>query len=222
MEVGIGAGKLVMLPIFKDRSKAIITIINEIVPQMIQEEQVEFRPLWVVDFSSPYEKQVRSSLKEIDMTKRLLYTKDKMLKKVVAFALEKLGLSVEILPDGTLPDLRISDGEQKAVVEVKGHENRQADRKDVLQLLGYMSEEDTKEKGVFIANHEFDTTPSERNRKAFTEGAIQLGGTTNISLVSSADLYELVMEVLQNKLDEQKIQEKRKKIMTTSGLTSLS
>ncbi len=180
MEVPLGAGKLVMLPQFKDRARVATIIVNEIIPQMIHEEEFTFVPQWLSDFSSPFEKQIKDTLKGIEKAKRLLFTKDKVLKKAVAFALEKLGFKVDILPDGTLPDLRITDEERRGIVEVKGHENRQVTRSEVLQLLGYLSEMDTEEKGIVVSNHEFSKEPSKRSEKAFTDGAIQLGERNDI------------------------------------------
>ena len=221
MEVPIGGGKLVLLPRFKDRHKAVTIIINEIIPQMVHEEGFAVMPQWFPDFSSSYEQEVKTTLKDLETAKRLLYTKDKVLKNAVAFALKKLGFQVDVLPDGTQPDLKIRDGEQMAAVEVKGHENAQADRKDVLQLLGYMSEEDTTEKGVFVANHEFNIQPQKRREKAFTEGAIQLADCNNISLISSVDLYNSLLKVIEKKLSDTTVQENRKKIMTGRALVSL-
>lgn len=221
METPLGAGKLVMLPRFADRAKASTTIINEVIPKMIHEEGFTFVPPWSTDFSSPLEKQTRDVLTEIEKTKRLLFTKDKALKKAVASVFKRLGFDVEILPDGTLPDLRISEGEQRAIVEVKGHENRATERKDGLQLLGYLSEENIEEKGIVVSNHDFNKEPNKRSKKAFTEGAIQLGEKMSISLISAIDLYELSMRILEKRMDEKVIVEKRKKIMTCSGLTPL-
>lgn len=221
MEVPLGAGKLVMLPRFKNRAKAVTIIVNEIIPQMIHEEEVTFMPQWLPDFSSLLEKQIRNSLREIEKTKRLLFTKDKLLKKAVAFAFEKLAFEVDILPDGTLPDLRIATGEQKAIVEVKGHEKRQANRPDVLQLLGYLSETDIKEKGIVVSNHVFDKEPDKRSEKAFTDGAIQLGERNDISLISCIDLYEVVMKILEKKMDSATTKKIRDKIMASSGLSRL-
>ena len=221
MEVPLGAGKLVMLPRFKSRAEAATIIVNEVIPQMIHEEEVTFIPPWLPNFSSPFEKQIRSTLSEIDNTKRLLFTKDKVLEKAVAFAFKKLGFKVDILSVGTLPDLRIADGEQKAIVEVKGHEKRQATRREVLQLLGYLSETDVKEKGILVCNHEFNKEPSKRSEKAFTEGAIQLAERNDISLVASTSLYKVVMKMLEGKINSVAMKKIRDKITAGSGLVQL-
>lgn len=220
MEVPIGIGKLVLLPRFKNRKKAVAIILNEIIPQMIHEDESVAIPQWVSGFSPPFESELKNTIKELETAKRLLYTKDKTLKKAVAFAFKKLGFQVEILPDGTMPDLKISDGEQKAVVEVKGHENKQSDRKDVLQLLGYISEEDIKEKGIFLSNHEFNIEPTKRHKNAFTDGAILLADCNKLSLVSSIDLNNIVSKVIENKLCDSSLIELRKTIMTGCALVS--
>lgn len=221
IEVPLGGGRLIMLPRFKGMLQAVSIIINEIIPQLIHADDFVVAPKWVHGFSSPYEQEVEQRLKELETAKRLIYTKDKTLEKAVAFAFKKLGFKVEILPDGTLPDLRILDGEQKAVVEIKGHETRQSGRKDILQLLGYISEEDTTEKGVFVTNHEFNKEPNKRKEKAFTEGAIQLADRNDLSLVSTVDLYGSLQKVLENRLNQETIVKLRKKIMNNRGLTSL-
>ena len=46
IEIPIGAGKLIMLPQFKDRAKASTIIVNEIIPQIIHEEEVTYVPKW--------------------------------------------------------------------------------------------------------------------------------------------------------------------------------
>jgi len=202
MEVPLGAGKLVMLPRFKNRAQAVTIIVNEIIPQMIHEEEFIFTPQWLQEYSSPYETKLKNTLKEIEQAKRILFTKDKLLKKAVAFVFEKIGFNVEILPDGTLPDLRVIDEEAKAIVEVKGHENAQSNRQDVLQILGYISETDTKEKGIVVSNHEFSKEPNKRSKEAFTSGAIQLAEKNDITLISSVDLYNMVIKTFEGKLGE--------------------
>src|SRR5271157_4425711 len=176
IEVPFGTGKLVMLPHFKNRPQAATMIVNEIIPRMIAEETFAFAPQWLDIYVSTLEETLRQTLSEIEKSKRLLYTKDQALKKAVAFAFQKIGFTVEILPDGTLPDLRLKDGESSSIVEVKGHENKQSHRDDVLQIMGYMSETDIKEKGLVVVNHQFREEPCKRDATAFTAGAIDLAG----------------------------------------------
>ena len=83
----------------------------------------------------------------------------------------------------------------KGVIEVKGYDNKQADRKDVLQLLGYLSETDANVKGIFVSNHELQVSPDSRSPLAFTDGAIQLGNKTELCLLSSIDLWKAVFLV---------------------------
>lgn len=222
MEVPLGAGKLIMLPRFRDRVKAVTTIINKVIPQIMREEEISFVPQWLQEYISPYEIKLRSLLKEIEQAKRLLFAKDKVLKKAVAFAFEKLGFKVEILPDGTIPDLRITCEEGTAVVEVKGHETTQSDRKDVLQILGYLSEQETPTKGILVSNHELKKNPKDRRNEAFTEAAIHLAEINNISLISCVDLYNVIMEMLEDKLSEETLKKIRSKILLEAGVIKLT
>jgi len=221
LEVQIGSGRLVMLPHFKNRYQAATLIVNEIVPRMIHEEDFTFVPGWLDTFTTPFEKSIRESVSEIEKAKRLLYTKDQALEKAVAFAFDRIGFKVEMLPNGTLPDIRLSDGDQLLVVEVKGHENKQGSRDDALQLLGYMSETNVNEKGVVVINHQFNEEPSKRDTKAFTDGAIQLGEKNEFSLISSVELSEVIMKVLDKKLDSSALKEIREKIINGKGIVRL-
>jgi hypothetical protein len=221
-EVPIGNGKLVILPRFKDVKHAINILINEIFPQMVHEDDPMTIPKWLSSFTSDYERSTRSILSQIEKAKRLLYTKDKLLKKAVASAFEIIGFNVVELPDGTNADLEIFDDKQKAVVEVKGHENRQSDRNDALQLLGYSTPEGNAVKGIFVSNSEFCKPPEERRKEAFKQGAIELATDTKLSLVSTTDLYEIVMIILQKKTTDSGIKEIREKIMNGRGIVTIS
>ncbi len=222
MEIPLGEGKLIMLPRFGDITGTAKKIISEIIPKIIHEEEFAFAPGWLQEFSSPFEDETKRTLQEIQEVKKLLFTKDKLLKKAVALAFEKLGFKVEILPDGTRADLRLVEGKQVAIVEVKGHNNRQAQRDDVLQLLGYLSETSVEEKGIVVCNHEFNKKPTERDENAFTDGAIQLGNRNCISLVSSLDMHKVVMKVLEKEIDAATIKRVRDSVMGGSGIVHLT
>ena len=221
-EIPLENGKLVLLPRFKDLKRAINIIVNEILPQIIHEDDPVIIPDWLSRFISDYERSTRNVIGEIEKTKRLLYTKDKLLKKAVAFAFKVIGFTVTELPDGTNADLEIFDDGQKAVVEVKGHENRQSDRNDTLQLLGYSTPEGDTVKGVFVSNSEFCKPPEERRKEAFKQGAIDLAIDTKLSLISTSDLYEIVMTILQGKTTPNFKKDIRDKIMKGRGIVSFS
>jgi len=222
VEIPIGLGKLILLPRFKNRLEAVTRVVNEVLPQMIHEEELTFLPEWLSDFAAPIETKTRGLLREIETAKKLLYTKDKALKKAVAYALEKIGFTVKTLPDGTLPDLEISANGLKGMVEVKGHDKEQSDRKDVLQLLGYLSETELKVKGIFVSNHELRVDPNLRSRKAFTDGAIQLAVKTEVCLLSSIDLWKTVLSVLEGKMTPEESRKIRTEIMTATGAATLT
>jgi hypothetical protein len=217
-EVPIGNGKLVVLPRFEDIVQTTALLINEVLPQIVHEDEPIFMPAWLSAFSSDFEKESRNKVDEIEKVKRLLYTKDKLLKKAVAFTFEKLGFSVIQLPDGTNPDLVISFNGKKAICEVKGHENRQSDRPDMLQLLGYSTEDGTAEKGIFVSNSEFCKPPQERKKDAFTQGAIKLGVNNEFSLLNSVELFDVTMLILQGRINDAERKELRDNIMNGVGL----
>jgi len=220
-EIPIGLGKLVMLPRFKNRPEAVTRLVNQVLPQLIREEEPTFLPEWLSGFAAPIETKTRDLLREIETAKKLLYTKDKALKKAVAYALEKLGFNVKTLPDGTLPDLEVSTNGSNGVVEVKGHDKEQSDRKDVLQLLGYLSETETKVKGIFVSNHELRVDPNSRSKKAFTDGAIKLAVNNEICLLSSIDLWNVVLSVLEGETAREELRKIRNTVMTATGPTPL-
>lgn len=222
VEIPIGSGKLVMLPRFKNRPQAVTGIVTEVLPRIVREEESTFLPEWLPEFVPTIEANTRGLLKEIDTAKRLLYTKDGALKRAVAYALEKIGFTVKILPDGTLPDLQISADEMNAVVEVKGHDNEQADRKDVLQLLGYLSETDLKVKGIFVCNQKLLSSPFSRGEQAYTDGAIQLAPANEICLLSTIELWRKVLSILEGKTTIEGLARTRKVVMAGTGLVTLT
>jgi hypothetical protein len=222
VEIPLGAGKLVMLPKFKNRIQAVTAIVNEVLPHIVREEEPTYVPEWLSEFVPTIEAETKGLLKEIDTAKKLLYSKDRALKKAVAYALEKMGFTVKILPDGTLPDLQISTHEVNAVVEVKGHDKEQADRKDVLQLLGYLSETDLRMKGVFVCNHKLQTSPVSRGQVAYTAGAIQLARSNEICLLSTLDLWQIVLSILERKTTPENLARTRKAVMAGTGLVTLT
>ena len=221
-EIPIGLGKLVMLPRFKNRPQAVTRIVNEVIPHLIREEEPTFLPEWLSDFAPPVETKTRDLLREIETAKKLLYTKNKPLKKAAAYALEKMGFAVKVLPDGTLPDLEVSANGLNGVVEVKGHDRKQGDRNDVLKLLGYLSETDTEAKGIFVCNHELRVGPSSRSEKAFTEAAISVAVKSEICLLSSIDLWNAVLSVIEGKITQEELRKIRNSIMTATGPTTLT
>jgi hypothetical protein len=88
----------------------------------------------------------------------------------------------------------------------------------MLQLLGYSTEDGKAEKGISISNSEFCKLPNERNKEAFTQGAVKLGLNNEFSLLSTVELYEVIMLILQNKLGAEEAKKVRDKIMSGAGI----
>jgi hypothetical protein len=219
-EVPIGNGKLVLLPRLKDRQAAINILVNEVLPHMVHEDETIAIPDWVITLNHPFEKEIRETMGKIGKAKRLLYTKDRLLKKAVSFALETIGFYVVELPEDSHADLEIIDGVQKAVVKAKGLEMRLSDRIDVLPLLGYSTPEGVTAKGIFVSNSEFAKPPEQREKTAYKQGAIELANDTKLSLLNTIELYDLVMATLQGKATAANVQQFREKILQGKGIVN--
>jgi hypothetical protein len=132
-----------------------------------------------------------------------------------------LEFKAEKLHSGAHVDVKITDGDRSALIEVKGHENRQAHRAEYLQLLGYLAEIENPPKGILIVNHEFEKPIHERSESAFIPELNKIAENADIALISCVDLYKIVMGIIENKInDEQKILI-RKTILSESGLINL-
>ena len=141
IEVSLGKGKLIMLPTFKNKNYVFQILFSEIIPKMIKQEDLGgIEPTWVDKISIPMEDEYKNKLNQIRNLKRLISTNGKALEKATVFALELLGFQVEQLNQGAHVDIRITDGDESVLVEVKGHENRQASRQEYIQLLAFLSE----------------------------------------------------------------------------------
>jgi hypothetical protein len=222
VEIPVGSGKLVMLPYFKDKSIVANIIIKEILPQIFKEENIEYSiPAWLKDYDIPIEQELRSKLSKIQNTKKLLFTQSKPLEKAVELAFSLLGFKVKRLEPGSHADILIFDDDFKALVEVKGHSNRQAKRVELSQFFSTVTEFqefDKISKGIFVVNHEFEKKPENRSKEGFTQDAVQLAETVGLTLITSTDLYEIIIGVIFDDMNEIGKKIIRDKIKDSSGI----
>ena len=221
IEITIGPGKLIMLPYFVNKDEVINEIITKIIPQIFPEDEFYCEPIWIKSIKIPLEVRAQNTLYGIQKSKQLISTKDKLLKKSVTFALEKIGFSVREIPDETNEDIEIMLDGKMGKVEVKGHEMEQAGREDVTQLLNYLPEDKADVKGIVIANHEFNKPPSERSTEAFTIGAIELAEKASISLISTLDLQKVTLAVLEERIANEELMKIRDQIMIGKGIVHI-
>ena len=225
IEIPLGSGKIIMLPYFREKSIVVNTIIKEILPQIFKEENIEYLlPDWLKDYDIPIEQELRDKLSKIQNTKKLLYTQSKPLEKSVELAFSLLDFDVKRLKQGSHADILISDDDFKALIEVKGHNNRQAKKAELIQLYAAIEElpESDDIKGIFFVNHEFEKKPEDRSKEGFTQDAIHFAESVGISLISSLDLYEVVMGIIQNNINEEDKNIIRDKIKNCSGIVKFS
>lgn len=217
-EIPIGSGRLVILPRFKERNRAIKIILKEIVPQIVTEEERSVIPPWVSDHTPLIEEKTQNVLNLIRNYKKLLYAKGRQLEKAVKLLFEGLGYDVKEIQEKDKHDLELFFDGEPVIIEIKGHDKRRTDREEILQLLGVITGEDKKDRRVFISNHEREKPPKKRSKEAFTEEAISTAENNKIGLVSTVELWNLALNHLKGKIDEPEMKNIRNKIMNTSGI----
>jgi hypothetical protein len=221
-EVTLGEGKLIMLPSFKNKIGAFFTIIQEIIPQMVKEDDLgQIVPKWATEIKLPIEDGLKLKLSEIRNAKNLISTNGKTLEKAVMSAFTLLGFRVEKMNIGSHSDIQIFDGDKTALVEVKGHKNRQGTRTEINQIFAHLAEIENSPKGIMVVNHEFDKPQKERSESAFTLDVIKLAERADISLISCSDLFEIIMKIVENQISDDNLKEIRNKILDQSGLIDL-
>ena len=91
------------------------------------------------------------------------------------------------------------------VCEVKGLEGS-ADRRNLRQLLDYYIEqrdiEERNVKGILIVNHYRNQKPNDRGNPATPEG-MDLAKKHNFCILSTAELYNLLIQFWQNKITKE-------------------
>lgn len=144
---------------------------------------------------------------------RLLYTTDKPFEKAVAFCLDFLGFDdVKHLDDEELHDIEFKYKKKLFLVETKG-KTKQGDKGDVQQLKGWVEkklEEGVKKEdieGVLVVNHYRNEDPSNRG-DPLTDKAIQFLKYGNHKFFTGIFLFDIIKEVVEEKLNEEKAREK--------------
>jgi hypothetical protein len=72
-----------------------------------------------------------------------------------------------------------------------------------------------------VCNHKFRVSPESREAQAFTEGAIQLARSNELSLLSTYELWKAVLVVLEGKESKETMKKVIISIMTGVGPVSL-
>lgn len=223
IEISIGQGKLVLIPPFENKDEVFHLLFKEILPPMMKEEDLDqLEPKWLTDMSFPLEIEFKQKLSQIRFVKNLISTNGKSLEKAVMNSLELLGFQAEKLQTGAHADIKITGNNKEAIVEVKGHKNRQANRNEFNQLLGHLTEIESNSKGILIINHEFEKSLDKRNKSAFTSDVISVAEKGDFALISCVDLFNITLQIIEKKVSDEQLIIIRQKILDGSGLVSLS
>jgi len=235
LEMSLGKGKVVLLPLFSDRAEAIRNIVEKTLPGIypnlekasVKHERKVARPGWVEKhiFVKKQElmKKVESNNKDIQkytQLEALIYSKDIELVQSVALALKELGFDVAVTAEeGTVADLEIRlDEGYNSIAEVKGlispvkiQHLRQLlhyfiDKRDVEQVEGI--------KAIFFVNHQRNRKPENRDKVPYTPTALEAAQKHGIAIVSTYDLFETMRRVVHGEVPKEEV---RKKIVDGIG-----
>jgi hypothetical protein len=218
----IDSGKFIILqPPQKEYSQqAIDFILTDLI-----EKYKEFPPpKWLENYSLPIkgllEKQgilekkmqkaietynkISYKIEEINAYRKLLYETGKPLENIIKKALEFIGISV-IKPKYTKADHCIFHSNLVYLIEAKGKKDS-INVRDVRQLTDHVSDwecskqsSDPHCKGVFIGNPWREIEPKNRNEPPFTPDAIRHANNSNLVLLTTIFLYEIVSAKLAGK-----------------------
>ena len=200
-------------------------------------------PTWTNDFKIPGEEAVGREIKkleaekirteekitckeaekeEITRYKKLLFEDGDELRNIVWDTLEQIGFKVN-RHDEHKEDGSIQEGEEVAVLEIKGKGERSLTTEDVRQLddwIGDYSQREGKEPiGILIGNHYRLKKPESRD-EPFPPDVLRYvnARSTKLSMITTLQLFELFCMIKDGKLDAGTI---RKEIMSNKGVFDL-
>lgn len=242
-------GHIILLPSGYDVKRG--ELLEQCIRQLVGEEYITPAPEWAQCISVPGQDAIADELDvvntqvnalvrqqeslvsrnaELESWKWLLYETGKhQLEPIVHKALALLGCKVEPQPDGA-SDGKVESEFGVALLEIEGAEETVKLDK-VSQLLRNIADSITEEegtpKGILIGNpfrreELANRPPKGSQKKLFSDHVIRTAERQNISVLLSADLYDVVCLILDNKLSDRQIEALRKLIFEGKGLVRLS
>jgi hypothetical protein len=228
-EIPLKKGSLVLLPRFSNTRYAIKVIIERIIVELYNVGKYETkklpRPEWVEKYEYGIKREkleryskLESELADLSKLEQLLFTQGDQLRRSVAYAFRKLGFYINIPQEkGPIEDIKISLGDYKAIIEVKGKKTH-ATLTDLRQLLQYYIDkkefsQETNIQAIFVVNHYFHEDLSKR-KNPYVKEALELANKYNISLLTTSDLYAIIEKCL---IDEALTKVVQEKIVKGSG-----
>jgi hypothetical protein len=160
----------------------------------------------------------------LDDFKALLYEKGDILKDKVVETLCLLGFNAEtVVTENTDFDVVFESSEGRAIAEVEGKDNDAIQKEKIDQLISAISQDfetsNNFAKGVLFGNPYRLKKPDERD-SPFTETVIRLSQKFDYALITTAELYNVAIYLLENPKDEEYKRACREAILSSAGFLS--
>lgn len=242
-------GHIILLPstYYSDKGR----MVEKCIEKLLQVDEITPTPNWVKDILVPREQEIinciigvdgqisslekereakLSEKRELERWKYLLYEKGKHhLEPVVRDALKLIGCDVEPQPDKDSNGLVVSD-HGTALIEVVGSKGTVKIEKlgELTTNMGnFISEKKKPVKGILIGNpfceQALDNRPPKQSQKPlFAKQLLESAQKQGITVLLSADLYQVVTSILSGKFGAEEKQSIRQRIFEGSGLVMLA
>ena len=177
--------------------------------------QLQHKPKWLKMYGFKEKENIegkieklRKDIKHYEIIESLLYGTGKPLEKAVVYCLDLLGLdNVEFIDDPNKHDISFVYEAIKYIIEVKGL-TKYGKKEDIIQLDSWIQQElaiktnDNELKGIIVVNHYRKKDPKERG-DPLTEKAKTFMKHYDFIFFTSKFLYDIIREVLNNKIDKE-------------------
>lgn len=243
----ISNGIVVFLPRFKfsdENNRKFIGVLLQIAKKYFGADAKTPPPDWINSFKIPgtdalqerinemqfkitdleeQKSDIVGKINELDEFKFLLYEQGHGLEMKTIDALRLMGFRAEtVIGENTDFDVVLEAEEGRAIAEIEGKDDSSIHKGKIDQLLSAVNQDAEKTgvfaKGILIGNH-FRLKPIEERGKPFTETVLRLAKQYHYALLTTSELYNAVVFVLQHPTDEEFKKKCRKYILDSDGET---
>jgi len=150
--------------------------------------------------------------------RKLLYETGTRLTQVVSSVMSKIGFNTELKEEEGRQDIEICEDDISLVIEVTSSEEDWINIRKTRQLLDWCrrfeQEQNKKPKGILIANHFCNLSPTERD-VPFTNEALKQGESEEFCLMTTVQLYDIFCKFSKGEIGKDEI---KKLFLETAGL----
>jgi hypothetical protein len=244
----VGLGHIVLLPSYYEYDYG--KLLEHCIVQLLGSKEIAPQPDWAKTISVPGQQELISKVTEIsgqigDLEKQretligenenlehwkyLLYEKGKhQLEPVVRNALALLGCNVEPQPDKD-SDGSVTCDYGTALLEVVGSKGAIKIEKlgELTKNMGnFIAEKRSKVKGILVGNPFCEESldnrpPKDTQKKLFVKELLESAEQQSITVLLTTDLYEVVSQILEDKLTDAEKQSLCERIFNGKGLVRL-